>query len=106
MATSKMAEQHASRELQTHADASAAISGWEWFWLALVIAVAAFLRFGRWGLLEFKGDEAIALRLALDFVEHGRVPLAGLMSSVGVTNPPLFTYLLIPVVAINPHVEF
>jgi hypothetical protein len=55
------------------------------------------------GLLEFQSDEAFAAQLALEFVKHGKLPLAGLMSSVGVTNPPLFSYLLIPMFAISEN---
>ncbi len=79
---------------------------WEWVLLAVILAVAVSLRFGRWDLLEFKGDESIALQLALGFVNEGRLPTSGLMSSVGVANPPLFTYLLIPVVALSTNIAF
>jgi 4-amino-4-deoxy-L-arabinose transferase-like glycosyltransferase len=78
----------------------------EWGILAVILAVAAFLRFSHLGLLEFQGDEAYAANLALEFVKHGKLPLAGLMSSVGVTNPPLFIYLLIPMFAINSNPVF
>jgi hypothetical protein len=52
--------------------------------------------------MEFKADEAQACRLALQVVDGLRghlpagqgFPLAGLLSSVGVPNPPLFIYLL------------
>lgn len=68
----------------------------EWVLLGLILAVGAWLRFSQLDLLEFKSDEAVAAQLALKFVKSGELPLAGLMSSVGVTNPPLFIYLLIP----------
>jgi len=72
--------------------------------LGAILAVGAYLRLSHLDLLEFQGDEAYAANLALEFVKHGRFPSAGLMSSVGVTNPPLFIYLLIPLFAIcgNP----
>lgn len=79
------------------------IRKWEWALLALVLVTGAWLRFSHLDLLEFQGDEAYASNLALDFVSHGRLPLAGLMSSVGVTNPPLFIYLLIPLFAISTN---
>ncbi len=79
------------------------IQKWEWALLALVLGIGAWLRFSHLDLLEFQGDEAYASNLALDFVSHGRLPLAGLMSSVGVTNPPLFIYLLIPLFAISTN---
>jgi hypothetical protein len=78
----------------------------EWALLALILAVGAWLRFSHLDLLEFQGDEAYAANLALDFVRHGKLPEAGLMSSVGVTNPPLFIYLLIPMFAINSSPVF
>ncbi len=71
--------------------------------LALIVAVGAYLRFSHLDLLEFQSDEAFAAQLALEFVKHGKLPLAGLMSSVGVTNPPLFSYLLIPMFAISEN---
>ena len=74
---------------------------WEWAGLALLVAVGAWLRLFRLDLIEFKGDEAIAAWLALQFVKGGSLPLAGLMSSVGVTNPPLFIYLLVPMFLVS-----
>lgn len=73
----------------------------EWGVLAVIVAVAAWLRLWRLDLIEFKGDEAIAAWLALQFVKGGALPLAGLMSSVGVTNPPMFIYLLVPMFAVS-----
>ncbi len=75
----------------------------QWVVLALILAVGAWLRFSHLDLLEFQGDEAYAANLALEFVKHGKLPLAGLMSSVGVTNPPLFIYLLIPMFALSAN---
>lgn len=74
---------------------------WEWAGLVVVVAVGAWLRFSHLRLIEFKGDEALAAELALRFVRDGVLPKAGLMSSVGVTNPPMFIYLLIPMFAIS-----
>jgi len=74
--------------------------------LAVIVAVGAWLRFSHFDLLEFQGDEAYAAHLALDALKTGKLPLAGLMSSVGVTNPPLFAYLLIPMFAINANPAF
>ncbi|HUI05715.1 MAG TPA: hypothetical protein VL486_01785 [Verrucomicrobiae bacterium] len=79
---------------------SSRLARWEWVLLGVILAVGAYLRFSHLDLLEFQGDEAYAANLALGFVKHGRLPAAGLMSSVGVTNPPLFIYLLIPLFAI------
>lgn len=71
--------------------------------LAIVVAAGAYLRLSHLELLEFQSDEAFAAQLALEFVRDGKLPLAGLMSSVGVTNPPLFIYLLIPLFAISQN---
>jgi hypothetical protein len=73
----------------------------EYVALGVILAAGAWLRFSRLDLLEFQADEAYASLLALEFVRTGELPLAGLMSSVGVTNPPLFIYLLIPMFAIS-----
>ena len=65
-----------------------------------VVAAAAVTRFGWLDLMEFKGDEAEASRLALHalgFTEPGVgrfFPTEGLTSSVGVPNPPLFVYIV------------
>jgi 4-amino-4-deoxy-L-arabinose transferase-like glycosyltransferase len=64
--------------------------------LAVILLIGAWLRFSHLHLLEFKADEAVAAHLAMKFVKGGELPTAGLMSSVGVTNPPLFIYLIIP----------
>lgn len=74
--------------------------------LFFIVAVGAWLRFSHLDLLEFQGDEAYAANLALKCVREGRLPSAGLMSSVGVTNPPMFIYLLIPMFAINANPVF
>ena len=78
----------------------------DWIILIGIVIVGAALRFTYLGLLEFKSDEAVAAQLALQFVKGGALPAAGLMSSVGVTNPPLFIYLLIPLfmISTNPAV--
>lgn len=78
----------------------------EWIGLAVIVAVGAWLRFSHFHLLEFQGDEAYAANLALDALKTGKLPLAGLMSSVGVTNPPLFAYLLIPMFAVSANPAF
>ena len=83
------------------AEPSKQLSRWEWILLSAILATGAYLRFSHLDLLEFQGDEAYAASLALEFVKHGKLPSAGLMSSVGVTNPPLFIYLLVPMFALS-----
>jgi hypothetical protein len=72
----------------------------------VILLAGAWLRFSRLDLLEFQSDEAYAAQLAVDFVRNGNFPLAGLMSSVGVTNPPLFIYLLIPMFMVSSSPVF
>lgn len=64
--------------------------------LAAIVALGAWLRFQHLESLQFAGDEAFAANKALEFVHGGKLPTSGLMSSVGVSNPPLFIWLLIP----------
>lgn len=60
-----------------------------------VVALAAFLRFLFFDLMEFKIDEVRALRLAERALTHG-VPRTGMLSGVGVPNPPGFIQALMP----------
>ena len=76
----------------------------EWLIIAAIVAVGAWLRFQHLELLEFKGDEAFAANRALEFVRGGKLPTSGLMSSVGVSNPPLFIWLLIPMFFITSSI--
>jgi 4-amino-4-deoxy-L-arabinose transferase-like glycosyltransferase len=76
----------------------------EWLIVAVIVAVGAWLRFQHLELLEFKGDEAFAANKALEFVHSGKLPTSGLMSSVGVSNPPLFIWLLIPMFFITSSI--
>ncbi len=76
----------------------------EFIILGAILLIGAWLRFTRLDLIEFKSDEAYAAQLALEFVQGGKLPTAGLMSSVGVTNPPLFAWLLIPMFFISSNV--
>ena len=68
--------------------------------LSAILVGAAVTRFVGLDLMEFKRDEAEAIRLALHVLGYsepgiGRFfPTAGLTSSVGIPNPPLFVYLI------------
>src|SRR4051812_1375056 len=68
--------------------------------LVAILVAAVVTRFVSLDLMEFKGDEAEAMRLALHALRFsepdvGRFsPPGGLRSSVGVPNPPLFIYLI------------
>src|SRR4051812_46820368 len=62
--------------------------------LAGIIILAAALRLGAPGIVEFKTDEANLSVLSLDMV-HGRsFPLLGIDSSVGIRNAPVSVYLM------------
>jgi 4-amino-4-deoxy-L-arabinose transferase-like glycosyltransferase len=76
----------------------------EWIILAAIVAVGAWLRFQHRELLQFAGDEAFAANHALEFVRGGKLPTSGLMSSVGVSNPPLFVWLLIPMFFLTSNI--
>jgi hypothetical protein len=55
-----------------------------------ILILAACLRLWRLELVEFKNDEAAALRLAENLVRLGRIPLVGLRTSLGAQSPPEF----------------
>ncbi|HEX4526163.1 MAG TPA: hypothetical protein VH108_05420 [Gaiellaceae bacterium] len=78
--------------------------------LALFATLTAALvsRLSWLDLMEFKGDEAAACRLALHVLGYSEpgvgtfFPTAGLVSSIGIPNPPLFVYLVAVPLAIVP----
>jgi len=69
--------------------------------LAAVLGLAAWLRLWRLDLVEFKGDQGFTLRAAEDWLRVGHLPLVGLPSSIGIPEPPWFTYLVTPAVALD-----
>jgi len=69
--------------------------------LVAVLAVAAFLRFYHFDLIEFKSDEALICNLVVDMLESGRPATCGLTSGPGLTNFPMFVYLLALPVALS-----
>lgn len=62
----------------------------------LILLVAALLRLGAPGVVEFRQDEANLSRLALDLARGRDFPLLGIDSSVGIRNAPMSAYLLAP----------
>lgn len=64
--------------------------------LAVIIAVSSIFRLTNLDIIEFKTDEAINLLLAAQPRFGNPLPPGGTVSSVGILNPPLFTYLLSP----------
>lgn len=72
----------------------------------LIFLSAAVFRLTNLDLIEFKTDEAINLLLSSrPLFEHPFSP-GGTVSSLGVLNPPLFNYILFPLVATNPDPKF
>ena len=67
------------------------------FWL--VVALAAFLRLWRIDLTEILNDQVQQLILARGAWLHGALPITGLVSSIGVLNPPVTVYATAPFVA-------
>lgn len=67
------------------------------------LALAVFLRVAWPGVTEFKFDEAITLRRAMDFVREGVWPRGTPSSVAGVPQPPLKAYLLAIPLAIVPR---
>lgn len=62
--------------------------------LLLVLFAAALLRFAEPGVVEFFHDEAMVADLAQQMVSGERWPLTGIISSVGIPNPPWTIYAL------------
>jgi 4-amino-4-deoxy-L-arabinose transferase-like glycosyltransferase len=67
---------------------------WEWVSLLLVLWIGAGLRLGAPGITEFKRDEAVLTRLALNLAQGHDFPWLGMGSSTGFPNTPLSVYLL------------
>jgi len=74
--------------------------------VAAVLVLAGFLRLQRLDLMEFKADEAEALRRVEASLSGGGVPVRGLESSVGLPNPPAFIDILLIPGAISRDPEF
>jgi hypothetical protein len=79
------------------------VATYQLYWLAAigVLALSLFLRLWRLDLVEFKDDQAALLRMAEDMARLGRIPLAGMTSSIGIPLAPSFEYLLAPIVAVS-----
>ena len=65
-----------------------------YFLLAAILALAAALRFSRLGAVAFTFDAAAVSNLAAQWIDEGRLPLQGMVSSTGFRNPPLAVYLI------------
>lgn len=62
--------------------------------LMLILFVAALMRFGQAGIVEFFHDEAMLSSLAQDMVSGRSFPFTGINSSVGIPNPPTSVYVM------------
>jgi hypothetical protein len=66
---------------------------WELIAIGCILLVAAVLRLTRLDLAEIGYDEASAASLVDAWKLHGLFPLTGIVSSVGIPNPPAWPYL-------------
>ncbi|HVO44475.1 MAG TPA: hypothetical protein VMT34_17740 [Aggregatilineales bacterium] len=66
----------------------------DWIALVAILIVAAGLRLGMPGTVEFKRDEANLSHLARDMAQGKTLPLLGIDSSVGIPNAPISVYLI------------
>lgn len=66
----------------------------EWVALAAILLIAAYLRMGQAGVVEYKRDEANLSRLALDVATANEFHILGIGSSVGFPNAPSNVYVL------------
>jgi hypothetical protein len=60
-----------------------------------IIMLAAVLRVGAAGIVEFKRDEANLSYMALDMARGREFPLLGIDSSVGIRNAPINVYIMV-----------
>lgn len=71
----------------------AAPASWELGLLSLVLALAVALRLWQIDLADLGYDESAAASLIAAWKLHGLFPLTGIVSSVGIVNPPAWPYL-------------
>jgi hypothetical protein len=62
--------------------------------LLLILFVAAVMRFGQAGLVEFFHDDAMLSSLAQEMAAGQNFPLRGINSSTGIPNPPTSVYVM------------
>jgi len=66
----------------------------DWLILLLILFVAAIMRFGNPGIVEFFHDDAMLSTLAQEMVNGEHFPVTGINSSVGIPNPPTSVYVM------------
>lgn len=62
--------------------------------LLLILFIAALLRFGEAGVVEFFHDDAMLATLAQELAAGEHLPLTGILSSTGIPNPPVSVYIM------------
>lgn len=62
--------------------------------LLLIGMLAAYLRFGGLAYSPIGSQQSILLRIAANFANTGKLPLAAAKSAAGMINPPLIEYLI------------
>lgn len=67
-----------------------------------MLFAAAAVRLWRVDLAQIGYDESAAASLAIGWRLNGAFPLTGIVSSVGIPNPPAWPYLMLPVLWMNP----
>ncbi|MFL5694822.1 MAG: ArnT family glycosyltransferase [Ktedonobacteraceae bacterium] len=80
---------------------SFATNTWE---IALILLVAAFLRFYQINTTEFDDDQAKLYRMAYDAVHHGLLPITSNTASIGIAHPPgvIYLFMLVAALSANP----
>lgn len=71
--------------------------------ITAILLLAAYLRMGQAGIVEFKRDEANLALLAQDIASGKQIPLLGITSSVGLPNAPVNAYILAAPYVIVDH---
>lgn len=62
--------------------------------LAGILVLAAFMRWERPGLVDYRYDEALLSQLAIDWLQGAPLPNRGLIASVGIPQGPVMVYLM------------
>lgn len=70
--------------------------------LTAILIVAALLRLGWPGIIQFSQDEAQTVGLALDVVERRGIPLFGTGTSFGLPTSPISEYVYVPAALLSP----
>jgi 4-amino-4-deoxy-L-arabinose transferase-like glycosyltransferase len=75
-------------------------NAWE---IALILLVAAFLRFYQINTTEFDDDQVKLFRMAYDAVHHGLLPITSNTASIDIAHPPGVIYLFMPIAALSAN---